>query len=267
MSNTPQQVSDEAQYRKMSEVLSGKVRTMQEELERERAERARVEEERARAQKEYEEERARVQKEHEEMRAHLDRIKQEKKQEFSHVIAQDVRPFLDGLKKSERAAPSIQHFERMLEKGLEDAFMDENSLATLNTIRAAASSNQVTSSKLEEMFQNQKAWEEKLAVLQKEKQEAEERARAQEEEKVRMLEELRKELAELKQAKQAADENIKNVESHFESAPAAPAPATSAPAPPVITATASSSTESTGLGTLFSFEPRTNWKSTSNDFW
>lgn len=276
---------DPTQLQKMTEVLGNDLRSIKEELDRERKEKQRIMEE----QKAKEEEFHR-------MREHLNAVKEEKKQYYSGMIDQKVKPFLDDLRKQSendpRVSDSLNLFQEQLNKGLDNAFMDPQELATLQVAVAASAANQVTSSKLEELFQSQKQWEEKFSSLQKEK-EALEAAKAEAQKKLeedgtlkeKMVEDLKKELAELK-AKH--EKSLNNVEGHFEDvdtkmedvkAPEAAVAGTvvgttggSPPevaAPPAATntvsqtvaATASDSTFYGGFNTLFDFTPRNNWRS------
>lgn len=272
---------DPSQLQKMTEVLGADLRTIKEELEKERKEKQRILDE----QKAKEEEFARMQQ-------HLNAVKEEKKQYYSGMIDQKVKPFLDDLRKQSENDPrvndSLNLFQEQLNKGLDNAFMDPQELATLQVAVAASAANQVTSSKLEELFQNQKQWEEKFTALQKEKEEIEaakkEAQKKLEEDstlKEQIVENLKKELAELK-AKH--EKSLNNVEGHFEedtkmedvkttadtnpvssSSDAAIPPAAAAAATPAVSqtvaATASDSTFYGGFNTLFDFTPRHNWRS------
>lgn len=278
---------DATQLHKMTEVLGADLRSMKEQLEAERAEKQRILDE----QKAREEEFAKMQE-------HMNMVKEEKKQYYSGLIDEKVKPYFEDLKKQSendsRMTESLNRFQTQLDTGLENAFMDPDQLATLQVAVAASAANQVTSSKLEELFQTQKQWEEKFGALQKEKEEletAQTEAKKQLEEsntlKEKMVEDLKKELAELK-AKH--EKSINNAEGHFEegtdakmedaekkpvetttevtqeSAPAAPAPAVPAVTPAAqatVEATASSGNYYRGFETLFDFSPRDNWRSNS----
>lgn len=244
---------DPQQLHKMTEAMGADLRALKERLDRELAEKDALVKQREAEQKEMET-----------LRSHMNQVKEEKKRHFAGMIQTDVKPFLENLRKNgendERFTNSLDRFEENLNKGLNDAFMDQDSMATLQTIRAAASANQVTSSKLEELFQSQKQWEEKFGSLQKENEELLAKTAAAAE-KEKMVEELKKELAELKAVQ---EKTVANVESHFEK-PAAEAPVTQQQTqeqPQIVTATASSSDAYfNGFETLFDFKPRENWRS------
>lgn len=276
-----QKTLDPTQLHKMTEVLGADLRSMKEQLEKERAEKQRIIDE----QKAKEAEFAKMQE-------HLELVKKEKKQYYSGMIDNKVKPYLEGLREQSKNDPrmndSLNLFQEQLNSGLENAFMDPQQLATLQVAVAASAANQVTSSKLEEMFQTQKQWEEKFNALQKEKEEIEkargDTAKQLEESntlKEKMVEDLKKELAELK-AKH--EKSLNNAEGHFEQAPkmedvkepAVPADGTQVPpqttmAPPAIpsipqqqttvAATASDKNFYGGFNTLFDFTPRDSWRS------
>ena len=269
---------DPAQLHKMTEVLGADLRTIKEELEKERKEKQRI----------IDEQKAR-EDEFNRMQQHLNAVKEEKKQYYSGMIDSKVKPFLDDLRKQSENDPrvndSLNLFQDQLNKGLDNAFMDPQELATLQVAVAASAASQVTSSKLEELFQSQKQWEEKFTALQKEKEEIEsakvEAQKKMEETstlKEQMVENLKKELAELK-AKH--EKSLNNVEGHFEgeakmedvkddapattsvpaSAPAAPENTTAPAVSQTVAATASDRTFYGGFNTLFDFTPRQNWRS------
>lgn len=282
MSEQPaQKTMDPTQLHKMNEVLGADLRSMKEELEKERKEKERILSET----KVRDEEFARMQQ-------HLNTVKEEKRQYYSGMINDKVKPFLDDLRKQSqddsRMSTSINLFQDELSSGLDNAFMDPKQLATLQVAVAASAANQVTSSKLEELFQSQKQWEEKYGLLQKEKEalqvakeEAAKTLSESNDTKEKMVEALKKELEELK-AKH--EKSINNVEGHFEGdtkmedvkdTPSAPAPAagatTAAVTAPVagaapvtsqtVAATASDSNFYGGFNTLFDFAPRESWRS------
>lgn len=282
-----QKSMDPQQLKKMSEVLSHDLRKIKQELEEEKKEKARIAEE----QKAREEEYAR-------MKEHMDRIREEKKQYYSGIIDQKVKPYFEDLRKNSendaRMTESIARFEKQLDTGLNDAFMDPDQLATLQVAVAASAANQMNASKLEELFQSQKQWEEKFGAMQSEKEalaKATEEAKKQLDEsnalKDKMVEDLKKELAELR-AKH--EKSINNVEGHFEEGtdvkmedvaqsgqvpaqapaqttptpvtggpPPAQAPAQAAPAT-TVQATASKSHFYKGFETLFDFTPGDDWR-------
>jgi DNA repair exonuclease SbcCD ATPase subunit len=289
MSEQPaQKTMDPTQLHKMTEVLGADLRSMKEQLEKERQEKQRI----------IEEQKAR-EAEFTKMQEHLNRVKEEKKQYYSGMIDSKVKPFLEDLRKQShndsRMSDSLSRFENQLNQGLDNAFMDPDQLATLQVAVAASAANQVTSSKLEELFQSQKQWEEKFGALQKEKEELEKAqsdAKKQLEEanslKEKMVEDLKRELEELK-AKH--EKSINNAESHFEegvepkmtdavppaaattpAATAAPVPSMPAPAIPAVSqqtttipATASDKNFYGGFNTLFDFTPRDSWRSNRRD--
>lgn len=263
---------DATQLKKMSETLSTDLRRIKEQLDKELKEKEVMKKENE----------ARI-AEMEKLRSQVNAVKEEKKQTFSGIIEKDIKPYLESLRKSgesdSRFTSSVDVFEESLNKGLDDAFMSPESMAQLQVVRAAASANQVTSSRLEELFQSQKEWETKFQALQDEKAKLEEQttisAKELEEQnaaKEKVLEELKKELAELKAVHEKSKTNINNVEAHFKENEQV-AKDTSNPidqttssevAPPVaqtVAATASSKSNfCNGFETLFDFTPRSDWK-------
>jgi flagellar biosynthesis GTPase FlhF len=281
MSESNQKTMDPAQLHKMTEVMGADLRSMKDELQREREDKERI----VKEQKVREEEFIRMQ-------GHLNAVKEEKKMHYSTVMDKQVRPYLEGLRKSggddKRLDDSLSNFQQQLDVGLDNAFMDPSQLATLRVAVAASADaeaakekNQVTASKLEELFQTQKQWEEKFNSLQEEKNTLEQTRTDTQKEmetanttKEQMVEDLKKELAELK-AKH--DTTLNNAEGHFKpdadvamtnvtptiSAPVAPV----APILPTVTtieATASSNFYG-GFDTLFDFTPRDGWRSNNNN--
>lgn len=263
---------DEQQLHQMTEVLGADLRSMKSQLESERAEKQRLIDEAAAREQEFKQ-----------MQDNMNAVKEEKRQHFEGMIKSSVDPFLADLRKSgendARFTESVDRFRQNLNKGLDGAFMDKNDMAAFQTIRAAASANQVTSSRLEELFQSQKQWEEKFNELETEKKaleaassDAVKAASEGEALKDKMLADLKKELSELKAIH---EKNVNNVEAHFEggTTPTAPVPEVpevpampAADAPPVaVAATASSDHYYNGFETLFDFKPRNNWRSNKRD--
>lgn len=262
---------DNSQLVKMSDALSKDLRAMKEQLDNERREKELL----IKAQQERD-------VELEELRKHMSSIKDEKKKHFSAMIESDVKPFLNTLRESgkedERFTQCVDKFESNMNAGLEDAFMNEDQMAQLQVLRAAASANQVTSSKLEELFKSQKEWESKFSALQNEKDdiiksrsEMEEELKKANIEKEKLVEDLKRELEELRSTHNKTKENIKNVDSHFHgNSPVTEnteAPATTSAqetsnmeTQQTVTATASNTKYYNGFETLFDFAPRTNWR-------
>lgn len=265
---------DPAQLEKMTEVLGADLRNIKEELKREREEKERIVREQQAKEAEYKK-----------MQEQMNGVIAEKKEYYSNVINNNVKPFLEDLKKQSendsRLSSSMSIFERDLNKGLEDAFMDPSQLATLQVAVAASAANQVTSSKLEKLFQTQKQWEEKYTALQEEKEKLLKEQNESKKEwdsangvKDKMVEELKKELSEIKAkyeksinnadghfSKNSENTKMEDVEMTAETVDAPPAPVENAQ---TIAATASASYHG-GFGTLFDFTPRTNWRSNAQN--
>lgn len=290
-SEMPQQaMMDAQQLQKMNEALGSDVRALKKELERARAEKERFERER-------EEERARldaIEKERAAERAQMEELarnwnmaKEEKKRGLSEVVEGEVRPFLQKLKEgqSPQLVENLSNFENeVIAKGLDNAFMEPTQMASFATIQAAASQMAATSSKLEEMFQSDKAWAEKYAKLQKERDEVitknEEALRAAQEEKTlkeKMLDDLKKELDGLKKLhakNMMSPDNLLEGEEATTDETTAETTTTTTPAvdAPTATVTATASNQQTvsGYNTLLNFngyKPRTDWRDNRRPGW
>jgi chromosome segregation ATPase len=286
---------DITQYKKMVEAMTKDLRNKNDILEKEREEAKRAKEEAQRVKEEAD----RIMKEKAEMEHSYNVFKNERRQGFSQVLDTVVNPYLDGLKKTvendKRYAESIDKSREILGKGLENAFTNERELAMMHTLQVGASANQALSSRVEELFQSQKEWENKFEQLKKEKEEiaakkAEEIKAAQEAAalKEKMAQDLKQELETLKMQYEKSKENIKNTDSHFEdpdrtapmqegAAPVVPpsdsTAAAAAPTPAVpqqqqqqtVGAVASNDPHFyNGFNTLFDFTPRTSWRGPSN---
>lgn len=273
---------DPTQLHKMAEVLGTDLRAVQDELHKEREEMKRM----IASHKERDDEYNRMER-------HLNTVKEEKKQYYSNVIDNKVKPYLEGLRRQSdgdaRLGDSLSQFQQQLDVGLNNAFMDPSQLATLQVAvaasadaEAAKAKNQITSSKLEELFQSQKQWEEKFQTLQKEKDDLEQVKTNNHKEmedsnatKEKMVEELKKELEELK-AKH--DSTLTNAEGHFNKeadvamTDVVTTTTNGARVPNVVpminhatvAATASDIHYHGGFSTLFDFTPRESWRSNSN---
>lgn len=168
---------------------------------------------------------------------------------YTDLVNSQVLPYLHSVKQFEpERASDIDRFSNGLQRMAKDIFGNPENLACLETIRAAASANQVTSSKLEEMFQSQQQWESKLAKLQEEH----DRVRAEAERNSELVSDKEKLLAELKaeleQLRTKAREDVSDPENHFTAAA------------PAVTATASAAPRR-DIGSLFNYTPRTDWRS------
>lgn len=252
---------DPEQLHKMSEVLGQDLVKARQALEQEREEKEKLAREREEMRREFEQ-----------MKQQMDMVKDEKRQQYTKMIESKVKPFLEELKtKGEagdsRLSSSVSRFQDNLNKGLENAFMDPDSLATLHVAVAASSANQVTSSKLEELFQSQQQWETKFSDLKKEKTELEAAQTTASAELEARNKELAALAAELAALKEKFSTSVNNTASHF-----VPTDTLSseleAPAPQMVTATASATTAgttttpsiSTGFDSLFDFTPTSSWK-------
>lgn len=187
---------DPMQAARMDEVMRRDLRERMKELEALKAEKAAIIAEREEREAEYTE-----------MRNAMEAVKDEKRRNFSEIVTTQVNPFMEGLKKdqSPNIVRDLSRYEEHINAGLENAFMSPDEQAMYTTVTAAASQLAATSSELEKMFQSDKAWSEKYGALQKERdeiakanEEAIKEAAVEKELKERMLEDLKKELSELK---------------------------------------------------------------------
>jgi septal ring factor EnvC (AmiA/AmiB activator) len=153
---------------------------------------------------------------------------------------------------------SIDSFRTKTENDLQTGeFLKDEKEQQLMLVHAMASAGQVTSSKLDEIFQSRKDWEKKMEDLKAEKEEQEKKYSTVTQEKEKEIEELKKQLELIKN-------NIKNVDSHFESTCKDEAVegnvTNNAVAQPMVSAVASGSNESEGYSSLYSIKP-INWRS------
>lgn len=229
--------------------------------------------------------------EYERLNKDMSVVKEEKKRNFSEVVDKDVTPFFQSLRKDQdpRLVENVDMIEQQIATGLNDAFMNANDMALFQTVRAASSAMTATSAELERMFQSDRAWADKFAALQKEKddvelknQESLKSAVDERELKEKAMEALQEELEKIKAVH---SKNLSAVENHFDGdaavattesdAPVADVDATAvggvpanSPATPIdggtTTVRAEASSRSTkylgGWETLFDFKPKTCWR-------
>lgn len=252
---------EEDRFRRMSEALSNDLvveRKKAEQIAREKAELEKALKEREEALKAREDEFRSREEAYQRMQSQVDAIKEEKKKQFEGIIQKEVRPYLEQLRKSApdntQFSTSIDTFESQLSKGLDNAFMDKESMATLQTIHAAASANQVTSSKLEEVFQNHKTLQTRVEAAEKAKEDIDLLLKKTQEEKDKEIEELKKTLDELHKKHTEAAANINNAKAHF------PMEDEVENNTATVAATASSDSSAGQFGSLFSFDINPNWR-------
>jgi len=218
----------------------------------------------------------------------LDVVKEEKKREYDNVIKKDIKPYLDEIRGSVADDPalaeSVDLIESKLNASAQEGIMSRDKLADLqfvvqasantqrykNQLEKANDEHKITSSKLEKLFQADKEWQERFKAAQ-ETSAAElkklEEANALKDKMVADLE------AELKALGAKKETDIADTNSHFET-PAQQSSSSSSTAPvlsePVqepesmtVEATASSNSD-IGLGSLISFEKRTDWRRNFN---
>lgn len=261
---------------KISESLNKENRMLQlklEELEREKQamadERKRVEEERLRI----EQEKKSLEDRYNEASQHIEKMKREKRAEFEHVLQNDINPYLDKLAESNKENPkllnSINHFKGEIQNDLQTGdFLKDEKENNFLLVHAMASAGQVTSSKLDEIFQARKDWENKMELLKKEKEQKESELSSMNEEKEKMIEQLKKELETVKN-------NIKNVDGHFDQevkdqimmdqvSSSSSSSSTMEENTPMITATASNN-RNRGYNSLYQIKPVTNWYTNIRD--
>lgn len=225
------------------------------------------------------------------LETNVNQVKEEKKQVYGEILEKDITPYFTKMKQAandQKLVTAIEQMEQTLKTGHENAFMEPEQQNTLRFVSAVASADAIRSSDLERLLTSEQEWGVKYESLQKQKEELETANAAKQKEyeeanslKEQMVNDLKAELEKLKGS-------INNTEGHFsnkaaveeenkpmETEPAAPAPSTetTAAAAPVVAATASGSSTSNGIDSifdfrrpaLFSFEPRSDWRTSYPD--
>lgn len=191
-----------------------------------------------------------------------ERVKAEKRTQLETVIQNEINPYLEKLAESNKENPrllaSIDNFKKMTEDDLQTGdFLDDKKENNLMLVHAMASAGQVTSSKLDEIFQARKDWENKMEEIKNEKTKLEQTYQETTEEQKKEIEKLKKQLED-------ANNNIKNVDSHFDQDSKKNVMEENRPenvleSTPAITAIASND-NSTGYNSLYKIQP-INWRS------
>jgi predicted nucleic acid-binding Zn-ribbon protein len=150
----------------------------------------------------------------------VERIKNEKRAHLKNVIDTDINPYLESIMKNNsddvRLNESINLFKNSVNRDMDSgAFMDVEKESELRVIHAMASAGQVTSSKLDEIFQARKEWEVKMTKLKEEKDLQEKQMKEITDDKEKAIMELKRELEMIKSQKDKIQNTIKNVDSHF----------------------------------------------------
>jgi len=268
MSDGQQSVqSGESQYAHMAKGLAEDLKILQKELEEQKKLRAEAEKRDA--------ERLEYLKQ---LEANVEQVKLEKKEQYGQILEQDINPFFTKMKDSAKEDPklvgAIEQMENTLHTGHANAFMNQEEQNTLRLVSAIASADAIRSSDLERLLKTEAEWGVKYEELMKQKSMIETETAAKEKElkeaselKEKMVEDLKKELEELKAQ---ASSDINNSNAHFENkeenthmntgkvTEVAPPDSLEAPAP-MVQATASAQKRG-GIDTLFDFRPRTSWR-------
>lgn len=263
---TPQYM-DPLQVQKMTEALRVDLKALKSELDKERAEKKKIEE----TMKSQSDVWSKNHAELEELRKHMDAVKNEKRQFFTKELDTKVLPYLKDLRaageKDSQFTNSLDQFQDKLNNNVQtNALMDNDAMAQFQVIRAAASANQVTTSKLNELFKDQQKHKEEYEALNAEKDKMETEMKEAIAKEKEMIEALKKELSEVKGKYEKADNNIKNTDTHFEKTENENDSTNTQQQdqeknPNVVQAAASNSNNyNSGFETLFNFEPMVDWR-------
>ena len=267
-----QAVMDPTQAARMDEMMRRDLREKVKELEALKAEKDAFMKEQASRSAEYEE-----------MKQRLEAVKDEKRRNFSEIVANQVTPFMEGLKKdqSPNVVKNLTRYENTIANGLDNAFMTDDEQAMYTTVTAAASQLAATSSELEKMFQSDKVWTTKYSALQKERDDisaanevALKEAAAERELKEKMLEDLKKELGELK-SRQSKDmmsaDNMLEKGAEAEPALDASGNTTSELEQPMTVTANASNKPAANYDSIYSriesYQPRPDWRTVRRDGW
>ena len=234
---------------KVSEALAQENRQMKLKMEEMEAMNKKAEEER----NAFTLEKQQMEQKYKEINSHIEKIRAEKKQHLEGVVNNEIKPYLNQLvqsnTKDDKLAKSVEMFNRTMEQDLDSgAFMNDVKESNIRLVHAMASAGQMTSSKLDEIFQARKEWEAKMTILKQEKEEQEQKVKQVTDEKEKAISDLQKELS-------AIRSNINNVEGHFKTnAPVVPEESIRInEQPQSISATASK--EQSGYDSLYSIKP------------
>lgn len=252
---------------KMSQAMAEDIRALKTQLDKERDERKRIEEELSKRENHYKE-----------LESTVEKVKAEKKDVYGHIINEDIKPwmtrFKEKVKDDKELVQSFDTIDSTLKKGLDNAFMNEEEKSLFRFVESVASADKVTSSTLAQLLRTEQEWGQKYEDLMKQKEAIEKEAAMRSKEleestalKEKMVEDLKKELEELRATAMRAQNNINNVEGHFEGA----APAVETGAPPAVvpavvpavgapTVTATASRNKGKFDSIFDFRPRTDWR-------
>lgn len=242
---TDQKVEDINEYKKLTSVLRNDLVDIKKKYDAERSEKEQM----TKRFKEMNDEYSKIKK-------HIDIVKEEKKQYYSGLINDKIDPYFDNLRKTcehdSRMKNSIDRFQENVKSGLDDGYMDQDKLSMMNFVVATSSANQITSSKLEELFKSQNEWKERFEKKDKEHSEIIQKTA---EEKEALLNEKKKaeEIASL------LKEELDNLRKKHKTSVADPTTHVEEETLESPTVTATSSSFHNGFETLFDFTPRPNW--------
>jgi septal ring factor EnvC (AmiA/AmiB activator) len=210
----------------------------------------------------------------------MGRIKEEKKVQYKSMLDAEVLPYFKKLHEGSGSDSSaIDAMEHTLQKGLENAFMDPAESDTLRFVSAVASADKVRSSDLERLLRTEAEWGAKCESLMLQKTAMEQQTASKLEtdgaaSKLQntLMEDLKRELAELKATAAQAAENVLNTDAHFD-AKVGQSSATrelAAPAAPVVTESVSATASADagagrGMNSLFDFKPNFGWRTSFPD--
>lgn len=248
----------------MAQAMAEDIRTLKSQLDKEREDRRKIEEEYSLKESRFRD-----------LESTVEKVKEEKKNVYGQIINDDIKPwmskFKERIKNDKELMSSFDTIDNTLKKGLDNAFMNDEEKSLFRFVESVASADKVTSSTLDGLLKTEQAWGVKYeelmkekAILEEEKQKREKELEQASLEKEEVVEKLKKELEELRATVGRAQNNINNVDGHFVGehvdTPSSVAPTPSAPVvAPTVTATASKN--SGKFESIFDFRARNDWRS------
>jgi hypothetical protein len=212
----------------------------------------------------------------EKLESDMEQVKNEKKRVYSDIIDKDIKPYLTKMKQAgdSNVVTAVEHMENTLRAGHENAFMNPDEQNTLRFVSAIASADAIRSSELAGLLTSEQEWGTKYEALLKQNQEIktsmEEQLRQQEAAnalKDKMVQDLKEELDKLKKS-------VNNRDGHFSDTAVVEEENSNSMVPLTksTTAVVGSVASSGAVGidsifdfrrpSLFSFEPKKDWRST-----
>lgn len=198
-----------------------------------------------------------------------------------------IAPFFEQHRKkaesNEELCKSVENVNRYVEKGVENAFMDEDMSkqepldpkSLFRFVEACASADAINSSALDSFLKKQAESGQQIESLQNELEQTKKSSSEKitelenlEKAKTELIEKLKEELKALKataeDATQKANANPNNTDAHFqENAKPAEVPMETEDPPETVNATASK--ERNSFTSIFKFKPNTSWRSDFRD--